>query len=126
MKITKLLILVLTFVICLSFCACAESEKNSTDDGIYSETVKKTPSRFTVTVQDQDGNLIEGVILKIKSNSAVTARSNNKGVATFPVLPTVGYKLSVVSCPDGYEYIGPQYIPIQKNQFELVLEITKK
>ena len=122
MNIKRLFVFLLTFLLCFSACACSGSE--TADDA--SKIAAAKPSRFLVTVIDQNNNVVEGVILKLKKDSTVTARSNNKGIATFPLVATSGYRLTVISCPKGYEYTGTKYIPIKKNQTELILKITKK
>ena len=125
MKLKKLLIFVLTLAFCLSLCACGEEEVYADDSQSKTESTVKA-SRFTVTVVDQDGNSVEGVVLRLQKKSTVTARSNIKGVATFPLIVTERYKLSVISCPSGYEYTGVPYIPIKEETSEFVLKITKK
>lgn len=124
MNIKRLFVFLLTFLLCFSACACSGSETAHNDDA--SKIAAAKPSRFLVTVIDQDNNVVEGVILKLQKDSTVTARSNNKGIAMFPLVATSGYRLTVISCPKGYEYTGTKYIPIKKNQTELILKITKK
>lgn len=124
MKINKVLIFILTFCIIFAFSACSESKNKSNNEqiGISSNTSFK----FLVTVIDADGNAVEGVILQICNDSRVTARTNSSGIATFPLIAKSGYRLSIISCPDGYEYTGDPYIPIKQGTNELTLIISKK
>ena len=127
MKLKRFLAFVIAILLCFSMCACGEEETANTTSSQQSntETVKK-PTRFTVTVADQNGNLIEGVVLKLEKNSTVTARSNNQGVATFPPVNTDGYKLYVLSCPQGYYYDGSPVINIKPETGKFLLKIVKK
>ncbi len=126
MKINKLLVLVLSLIMIFTFCACGDDDViNNNLPSSKTETIKK-PTRFLVTVIDQNGDFVEGVVLRLGKTSDVTARTNNKGVATFPIVATDGYKLSVISCPKGYDYIGTPYIKMKKDTGEFTLKITKK
>ncbi len=115
--------LVLVMLFCLSACANDNSHPENSSD---LEDVKYIAAHFLVTVVDGDGNKVEGVILQLRKDSHVTARTNKEGIATFPFVATEGYRLSVFSCPEGYEYTGYRYIPIKKGAKELTVEISKK
>ena len=115
--------------ILLSFSICACGEESATNAASSQQSITeeaKKPTRFTVTVADQDGNLIEGVVLKLQKTSSVTARSNKQGVATFPPVNTDGYKLYVLSCPKGYYYDGSPVINIKAETGKYLLKIIKK
>lgn len=126
MKTKKLFIFVLTLVLCLCFCACADDANATNNNQSAIEEIKNNPLRFSVTVIDNNGDFVEGVVLQVRKDFRVTARTNKEGVAFFPLITTSEYKLSVVSCPDGYEYTGVTNIPLIKDTREITLEITKK
>ncbi len=120
-------ITVLISVFCLIFCLCScGSDKDSDLTQSEFETLKNSAPKITVTVIDNDGNAVEGVVLQIRKESVLTARTNRAGKAVFPLAPINGYKLSVISCPDGYEYTGEIYIHINQGVSDYTLEITKK
>lgn len=123
MKTKKLLVFVLVFVFSFCFCACTDDTK---DNQSNIEVSKEISYNFLVTVIDDNGDTVEGVILQIRKDSRVMARTNKDGVATFPMIVTDGYKLSVLSCPEGYEYTGEARIPIKNGTSEYTLNITKK
>lgn len=123
MKTKNLLVFVLVFVFSFCFCACTDDTK---DNQSKIEVSKEKSYNFLVTVIDDNGDTVEGVILQIRKDSRVTARTNKDGVATFPMIVTDGYKLSVLSCPEGYEYTGVARIPIKNGTIEYTLNITKK
>ena len=125
MKIKNILVLVITIIMCVSFCACGEEEIYA--DPTQSKTESETYyTRFKVTVVDQNGDFVRGVELKLQKKNTLTAISKNDGVATFPMILPEGYKLSVTRCPAGYEYVGPPYIHLKKTDSEYLLKITKK
>lgn len=123
MKTKNLLVFALVFVLGFCFCACTDDTK---DIQSKIEVSKEKTFNFLVTVIDDNGDTVEGVILQIRKDSRVTARTNKDGVATFPMIVTDGYKLSVLSCPEGYEYTGEARIPIKNGTSEYTLNITKK
>lgn len=124
MSIKKILAIIFSLILIICLCACGGSDKTK-DDNSNNNIQNKKPSRFYVTVIDQDGNPVKGVVLKIQKNSGITACTNNDGIANFNLLVTSGYKLNVVHCPDGYEYTGG-FITIKPNATDYTLKITKK
>ncbi len=131
MKKILALILALAMVFCL--CACGgdsngptgtEPLANQTQDDVSSKE-EATP-KFEVTVTDQDGNAVKGVMVQLCKEACVPAMTNDSGVATFSLEITDGYKLSVMSCPEGYEYTGEAEIYLEEGGTEYTLEITKK
>ena len=58
-------------------------------------------------------------------DECVPATTDETGVATFKLEITEGYKLSVVSCPEGYEYTGEE-IALTAGITEYELKIQKK
>ncbi|MBR5472493.1 MAG: hypothetical protein IKU82_00740 [Clostridia bacterium] len=127
----KLLALGLTFLMIFSLCACGNDStdkdpvENPTDSSQTSSKEDTTP-KFEVTVTDADGNAVAGVMVQMCNTSCVPAMTNADGIATFNLEITDGYKLSVMSCPEGYEYTGEAEIYIEEGSTEYSLEITKK
>lgn len=126
MNLKKFFAIVLSFAIIFCLCACSQEKGAVENNESKLEEYKKYAPKFNVTVTDTDGNAIDGVILQMRKDIVTTARTNRKGIATFNLYITEGYKLSVVSCPEGYEYTGDEYIYIRKGSYEYSLEITKK
>ena len=129
MKIKKIIAFIMVFA--MLFCLCACGNNNSDVNEIVRtesemEALKKTAPRFTVTVVDGDGNPVEGVILQMSRSTTFTARTNNSGIAYFYLAVIDNYRLSIKSCPDGYQYIGDTYINIEPNSTKYTLEISKK
>lgn len=131
MKKLLALILALAMVFCL--CACGGDSNGSTDkDPTENQTQNDTSSKeettpeFKVTVTDADGNAVKGAMLQICKDACVPAMTDENGVATFNIEITDGYKLSVMSCPEGYEYTGDSEIYLEEGCTEYTLEITKK
>ena len=56
-------------------------------------------------------------------DACVPAKTDDNGVATFTIEVTDGYKLSVMSCPAGYEYTGEAEIYLEDGATEYTLEI---
>lgn len=148
MKHLKTLVSLL-LVICMAFClfACesdsltsSNSEDKSESKASVSENASsvaesKTESKteeeskientFTVMVVDQNGDAVENVMIQICKDSCIPMKSNTEGFAVFPLEITDGYKLSVLSCPAGYEYTGEAEIYLNSGIKEFTLEITK-
>lgn len=89
-----------------------------------SKEESKTAS-FTVKVVDTDGNAVAGAMVQVCKDSCIPAKADENGVATFPIEITDGYKLSVLSCPAGYEYKGEAEIYLDSGITEYTLELTK-
>ena len=127
MKIKRLLALVLAFLMILCFTACGESKSGQAlENSSNIDNTGKTAPKFKVTVIDNEGNSVDGVVLKMRKTTDFTAISDRNGVATFNMYVTDGYRLTVVHCPDGYEYTGDKDIHIKSGTMEYTLEINKK
>ena len=124
MNIKKLFILLLSFVLVFCLCACGDNATKDTESEIK-EDKAKVP-KFSVTVTDDEGKAVEGVILQLHKKSVITARTNKKGVATFNVFITDGYRLSILQCPDGYIYNSEETINVAPGILNLSIQITKK
>lgn len=128
MKFTKILTLTLSFIMIFCLCACASDKETVIEDNQSKiEVLKEQIPKFKVTVTDNEGNAVEGVILQIKKEIRTTARTDINGVANFNVfINDADYKLFVMSCPEGYEYTGAPYIYLKPYSTEYTLEINKK
>lgn len=129
----KLLAFVLAVAMVFCFCACGnnETKTDNTDTQVQSSQTEnsskeETTPKFEVTVKDVDGNIVEGVMVQLCKESCIPARTDANGVAIFNIEITDGYKLSVMSCPDGYEYTGDAEIYLEDGATEYTLEISKK
>lgn len=98
-----------------------DEDKDKEDE---SEDEEKTA--FTVKVVDEEGNTVAGVVVQLCKEECVPATTDETGVATFDIEITEGYKLSVVSCPDGYEYTGDAEVALEAGATEYELKIQKK
>ncbi len=136
MRITKkLLCIILTACFMLSFVACTSSDvENNADetpknDVIETEEVKDTeepaPAGFKVTVTDETGAAVAGVVLQVCKDTCVPAVTDADGVANFNVEVTSEHKVSVLTLPEGYEYTGEAEIYLEDGMTELTVEITK-
>lgn len=117
-------VVILISVLCLTFCLCSCGGEQDSDIK-QPETSKNSAPKIEVTVTDTDGNAIEGVVLQIRKDKRVTARTNKEGKATFPLVPINGYKLSVLSIPDGYKYTGQTEIYIRHGVSEYIIQLIK-
>lgn len=133
----KFLALALSLAMVFCLCACGadkngptgnEPIQNQTQNDTSSDSSSKeqTTPEFKVTVTDTDGNTVKGVMVQICKDACVPAITDDSGIATFKVEITDGYKLSVMSCPEGYEYTGEAEIYLEEGSTEYTLEITKK
>lgn len=129
----KLLALIIALGMILSLCACGDNETKTddTDTKVQSSQTEnsskeETTPKFQVTVTDADGNAVKGVMVQICKEACVPAATDENGVAIFNVEITDGYKLSVMSCPEGYEYTGEAEIYLEDGDTEYTLEISKK
>ncbi|MBQ2729802.1 MAG: hypothetical protein IJF69_03420 [Clostridia bacterium] len=134
MKNLKMLLAVLLLG-CMVFALCAcggnTSDDETTDadttveDTTVEDTTKEDVAAFQVKVVDGDGNAVPGTMVQICKDFCVFAQADDKGVASFDIEITDGHKLSVLSCPDGYEYTGDAEIYLESGISEYVLEISK-
>lgn len=130
-NLKKVLAVLLALGMLFCFCACGgndddktttttttTTENNQTEDN---NTVEN--KGFKVTVVDEDGNAVSGVMVQLCKDACVPAKTDDKGVATFTIEVTDGYKLSVMSCPAGYEYTGEAEIYLEDGATEYILEL---
>lgn len=100
-------------------------EKEEKEDKDESEDEAEAAT-FLVKVTDAEGNPVAGVSIQLIKDESLTATSDDTGVATFNVEITEGYKLSGVTCPEGYEYTGEAEIALEAGAKEYPLTVQKK
>lgn len=102
-----------------------ENEEKDDEDELEEES-EDEETTFSVKVVDADGNAVAGVVVKISKDEEVTATSDDTGAAIFNLEITEGCKLSVVSCPEGYEYTGEAEVALEAGVTEYTLTVQKK
>ena len=132
----KFLALVLALGMILSLCACGgdkndptnnEPVNNATNNTQTSSKEDTTP-KFEVTVVDQNGDAVSNAWVQLCKDSCLPKQADENGVAVFDTEITDGYKLSLMSCPEGYEceYVADNYIYLESGITEYEFVITKK
>lgn len=133
----KYFICILAFCMLFCLCACGDNE-TVTDTSSQSEEVSSAVSDenseeesvsentgFTVKVVDGDGNAVSGVMVQLCKDSCIPAKTDDNGCAVFSVeITEEGYKVSVMSCPDGYTYNGGD-VYLEAGSTDCTLEIEK-
>lgn len=123
-------LIALTMLVC--FCACGGNEEEKTTTTTTTTTTESNQTEndtavenkgFKVTVVDEGGNAVPGVMVQVCKDACVPARTDDNGVATFTIEITDGYKLSVMSCPEGYEYTGEAEIYLEDGATEYTLTV---
>lgn len=133
----KLLALLLAICMVLCLCACGADKNgptgndpinNQTQDDTDTSSVEETSSKFTVKVVDQNGDPVSNVMVQICQETCLPKPTDANGVAIYDFEYTDGHKLSLFSCPEGYEteYVGTNYIILEDDLTEYTFEITKK
>ena len=131
----KILALILAFGMVLCLCACGADKNgptgntpidNQTQTDTETSSKEETTPKFEVTVTDADGNAVKGVMVQLCKDTCIPAMTDENGVATFNAEITDEHKLSVMSCPEGYEYTGEAEIYLEDGDTSYTLKITKK
>ena len=112
----KFLVLLLSLSLLLCLCACGgdqtPTEPSETDTTVVTdptnatdptETVDDGKVTYTVTVTNEQGTPISGVMVQICKDSCIPAIADANGVATWS-LPEDDYKVSVTSMPASFTY----------------------
>jgi len=139
-NIMRILVLVLALTMVFSLFACAKDgngdetkapetqdvqDTKDTEKETENHTGTEAPAEFKVTVKDQDGNVVPGVMVQICKDACIPARTGDDGVATFVIAEiTSEHKLSVMSAPEGYTF-SDEEIYLEDGATEYTLEITK-
>ncbi len=125
-NIKKLIAALLAVCMMLCFCACGGNGDDNSTTTTESTTESTTEEQiaFKVKVVDEAGKPVAGVMMQICKDSCIPARTGDDGVAVFADMEiTDGYKLSVLSCPAGYEYTGDAEIYLESGSTEYTVEI---
>ncbi len=129
-NLKKVLAVLLALGMLLCFCACGNNDDGETTTTTTTTTAENDQTEndtavenkgLKVTVVDEGGNAVSGVMVQICKEACVPARTDDNGVATFSIEITDGYKLSVMSCPEGYEYTGDAEIYLEDGTTEYTL-----
>lgn len=131
-------------VLCMVFALCAcgeeentkdETEKNNVetdanvDDKKENEEEVNVPeaSSFKVTVKDENGNPVSGVMIQVCKDICLPAITDAEGIATLSIEIEEGHKLQVSSCPEGYTYEGEAeiYLEAGATEYELSLKTVQ-
>ena len=136
--------------ICMILCLCACGSKEAAEDNKDAESqveqnesenanVEAEPSTdaeedveeeaevaatFKVVVVDGSQNPVEGVMVQMCKDTCVPAKTDADGVAIFNIDDADGYKLSVLMCPEGYEYTGEAEIYLESGATEYTIELN--
>ena len=137
MRIFKnLLCIMLIACFALTFAACASDEPALDNDNndvnppvanteIANETEEPANAGFKVTVNDDEGAAVAGVVLQVCKDTCVPCVTDAEGVATFNVEITSEHKLSVLTLPEGYEYTGEAEIYLEDGMTEFTVVVNK-
>ncbi len=81
-------------------------------------------AKFTVKVVDANGNAVKGAYIQLCKDSCVFYESDDNGIVKFSDEITEGYKLSVLSCPDGYVYEGEAEVYLESGITEYTVTLA--
>lgn len=136
--------LVLVMAFCLFACGGDETATSSTPESSAAasssspvsepqsavsseeESSEAEEALFKVTVVDGDGKALKGVMIQLCKDTCIPKVTDDNGVASFNAEITDGYKLSVLSCPEGYEYTGEAEIYLDSGITEYTIELSAK
>lgn len=134
----KILAGILLSCMVFSLAACGsgngDSEKNSqntentqesqNDSAADSESESEEGVVYTIKVVDEGGNPVAGVVVQLCKESCMPNRTDENGVAEFPVdAIEEGYKAGVTNVPDGYVYEGEEYVYYEGDATEVTLTL---
>lgn len=140
----KLFALLLVLCMVFSLCACggnSDTEDDSQKDKIENnqddkdvdadvededdkeDEAENTAASFKVTVVDEGGNPVEGVMIQVCKDTCFPAKTDATGVATFYFEIEDGHKIQVLTCPEGYTYEGEAEIYLEAGQTEATITL---
>ena len=131
-KVLVLLLLALSMLFCI--CACSdkpEADESKNESGAVSVDESKEESKpveysFKVKVVDENGNAVNGVTVQLCKDTCIFNTTDASGITGFNAEITEGYKLSVLDCPDGYEYTGEAEIYLESGIDEYTITLNTK
>lgn len=102
-----------------------QSEMNDNKDTETSEDTQVDDGKvvYKVTVVDEGGNPVKGAMVQMCLDSCVPAMTGDTGVAEFKLVEADGYKVDIVSLPEGYEAISTDPVYLESGQTELTLTV---
>lgn len=98
-----------------------ETDNDKEDD---KEEEKEQPS-FKVTVVDQNGDPVKGVMIQVCKEFCMPGMTNEEGVYEFAMEIEDGHKLQLSKAPEGYTYEGEADIYLEPGQTEYTMELKK-
>ena len=137
-KIFLCMMLVACFVLAFAACGGEKTEGNTDDTGAKDETTVPVETEdtdeteevvedegFKVTVTDEDGNAVAGVVLQVCKDTCVPSVTDADGIALFNVEITSEHKISVLTLPEGYEYNGDAETYLEDGMTEYNVTVSK-
>ncbi len=136
----KIIAAILLISALFALCACGEGSDTSVAESSaadassqvsteVSEAESKEESvataSFKVKVVDADGNAVSGVMIQLCKDTCIPSKTGDDGVASFNAEITEGYKLSVLSCPEGYTYEGEAEVYLESGITEYTVTLKK-
>jgi len=136
-RILLAVLLLFSTVLCLASCGGNGDAKDTTKandttvaDTTVADTTEAANITFTAKVTDEEGNPLEGVYVQLCLESCVFVATDKDGNANFNAeqIPAIteGYKLSILTCPEGYtsEYTNdaPLYVEAGATECTVVLK----
>lgn len=130
----RLLALLLSLCLVLCLCACGGGNEDTTPNDepstegsqpeASSDPTQQTGPVYKVTVVDDEGNPLAGVMVQLCKDMCVPAVTNAEGVAEFRQ-PEDDYHVSVASMPAGYEYSSDeQEFYFEEGSYELTIVLN--
>lgn len=86
----------LMLALCLTLSACGKQPESTQDP---------PAATYTVTVEDENGNPISGVMVQLCADACYPKATDANGQAIYAV-PEETYKASLIALPAGYAYSG--------------------
>ena len=139
MNMKKLLAMLMAAVMILGLCACGGETAETTEATQTTEATEATQTTeateateiteetepegtvYKVTVLDEEGNPISGVMVQICFETCLPAMTDENGVAEYHV-DEADYKVSFLMVPDGYANDQEQYY-FEKGAYEMTLTL---
>lgn len=138
MNMKKLLAALLAVVMMLGLCACGgeseateatqateateiTEETEATEQTEATEETEAAGTVYKVTVVDEEGNPVSGVMVQICFETCLPAMTNEEGVAEYRV-DEADYKVSFLMIPDGYAEDLNEY-HFDEGAYELTLTL---
>ena len=127
-NLKKVLAVLLALGMLFCFCACGGNDEDKTTTTTTTTTTTENnqtenDAAFKVKVVDENGNALSGAMVQLCKDSCVFKETDKDGVASFDAEITDGYKLSVLACPEGYEYTGDAEVYLESGIKEYTIEL---